>query len=305
MRARLRHWVARWLQRQPRDRLLGLLEDIAPGIGIDSVLLPGRNGEVLAPLSDPVISRAYLYAGSWSEELVALLTSALTRGGTLIDIGANIGLTTVPLARLDGVRVIAVEPHPGNLQHLRASLGWNDLNDRVTVLPIALADEEGSMALEVSASNIGDHRLRREGVPSSPGLFDEEERQVLTVPVRRLDDVVDLDSLARPLVVKVDVQGGEGLVLRGGPDVIAAADLLVLEFWPYALRRLGCDPLLLLDDLASAFTEFAVLDTLSGSPVTFQPLGPDGSALISAASGAVSDDDVAHWDIVLRGSPRP
>lgn len=301
MRARLRRALTAVLQRQPHGRQVSLAVEIAQLAGIDHVMAHGRNGDILVPLADPVISRAYLHEGVWSPAMLDLLTSALARGGTLVDIGANIGLTTVPIAKLDGVRVIAFEPHPLNLRSLRASLAWNDLTDRVDVRDVALADASGSMSMEVAAANIGDHRLRPASSPPVEDLFGEGSRETITVTVERLDDVIDEGTLARPIVVKVDVQGAEALVLDGGRATLAAADLVVMELWPYGLRRMGCQPSTLLSTLAGLFTELALLPSTFDEPLRFHPSQPDGVALVTRALREHATED-AHVDVILRGS---
>lgn len=300
MRSRLRQGLIAVLRRQPHSRQVSLAIDMAQVAGLDLVMAHGRNGDILVPLADPVISRAYLHEGVWSPAMLDLLTSALARGGTLVDIGANIGLTTVPIAKLDGVRVIAFEPHPLNLRSLRASLAWNDLTDRVDVRDVALADASGWMSMEIAAANIGDHRLRPASTPIED-LFGEGSRETLTVTVARLDDVIDEGTLARPIVVKVDVQGAEALVLEGGRATLAAADLIVMEFWPYGLRRMGCEPSTLLATLAELFSELALLPSTVGEPLRFHPSQPDGVALVTRALQEQPTAD-AHVDVVLRGS---
>lgn len=58
--------------------------------------------------------------------------------------------------------------------------------------------------------------------------------QRIRVPVRRLDAYVAEQRLPQPQIIKVDVQGGEGQVIRGGTETFARAEVLVLETW---LRR--------------------------------------------------------------------
>ncbi|MGA2758436.1 MAG: FkbM family methyltransferase, partial [Solirubrobacteraceae bacterium] len=64
-------------------------------------------------------------------------------GREVLEIGANIGTTTVPLITLIGaVHVTAIEPVPGNCELLSRTIALNGLNDRVTVHGVALSDRE-------------------------------------------------------------------------------------------------------------------------------------------------------------------
>jgi len=57
-------------------------------------------------------------------------------------------------------------------------------------------------------------------------------------------------------VVWMDVQGYEGHVLAGAPELIAAGVPVELEFWPYGLGRAGTQPEVFLDQLTEAFARF-------------------------------------------------
>ena len=43
-------------------------------------------------------------------------------------------------------------------------------------------------------------------------------------------------------IIKIDVQGAEGLVFEGGRDVLKNVKAVLLEYWPYGLRNCGSDP---------------------------------------------------------------
>lgn len=69
------------------------------------------------------------------------------------------------------------------------------------------------------------------GVGSSLLLRNVPKEQVISVPVRRLDDFRLEQGIPQPQVVKLDVQGAELLVMKGGPDTVANADILHIETW--------------------------------------------------------------------------
>jgi hypothetical protein len=96
------------------------------------------------------------------------------------------------------------------------------------------------MELEISKDSPGDNRLRAGG--PSPGLFGEQDRVTVKVPVRRMDDVLTGEQLSGPVVMKIDVQGAEVKVFGGARHTLDRVDFVVAEFWPYGLRRLGDAP---------------------------------------------------------------
>ena len=163
--------------------------------------------------------------------------------GWLLDVGANVGSVCIPLVRRRVVtRALAFEPEPGNFAHLVRSLALNGLDAR-TIRPInaALSSTNGTAALELAAGNFGDHRIRVEPPARSSPHYREAERAVITVPVRRLDDAVAAEGVAREDVrlIWIDAQGHEGQVLEGAPALVGEGVPVVTEFWPYGLERSG------------------------------------------------------------------
>lgn len=128
-------------------------------------------------------------------------------GGTAVDVGANIANHTLWLALVCKLDVVAIEPRDTALAKLRANLELNGLTDRVPVHAIALGDAEGA------AEHIGKGRMK---VGSG------------AVPVRTLDslDVRDVRLL------KIDVEGMEQSVIRGGMETIARdKPVIYAEAW--------------------------------------------------------------------------
>ena len=160
-------------------------------------------------------------------------------GGTVLDVGANIGTSIVPLLRLFGAATgVAVEPAPSNVEVLRLNLLLNDLADRVTVLPMGLSDRDGTLELEIAEDNWGDHRLRPAGADRDDELA---ARVTVSVEVNRLDALAQAGTI-RPQALTLawlDVQGHEGQVLAGAGSLLSAGTPVVSEFWPWALERAG------------------------------------------------------------------
>ena len=116
-----------------------------------------------------------------------------------LDVGANVGVHTLRACSVAS-RVIALEPHPVNAQLLRWNLALNDIKN-VDVIQLALLDKSAS-------SSIGD-RLN-EAKLGQPGQH--------TVACVSLDSIAS--SWDKLDVVKIDVEGVEALVLRGGRETL-------------------------------------------------------------------------------------
>jgi FkbM family methyltransferase len=173
-------------------------------------------------------------------------SQVLRGGGTYLDIGANLGLTTIPLAQQKGITIHAFEPDPVNFRMLSMNLAVNCPGHQVSLHQFALGDRDGTEWFELNPINAGDHRLSGSGA----SLMGEDRWQRIEVQLRRLDSV--LDEPASPLVVKIDVQGAEARVFAGGKQSLEKADLIAMEWYPYLLHRVGGDP----ESVISVIAEF-------------------------------------------------
>ncbi|APG04449.1 hypothetical protein BJI69_11425 [Luteibacter rhizovicinus DSM 16549] len=128
---------------------------------------------------------------------------------TVLDIGANVGLTALALSRMAN-RVHAFEPSPTTFAFLREN---TSSNAAIVLHNVGLGDHSGEFELTFSPSSRAGGFVSG-GTPVSGGHVTEK------IDVRRLDDLaaeLDLDALA---FVKIDVEGFEGGVLRGGLNTI-------------------------------------------------------------------------------------
>jgi FkbM family methyltransferase len=169
-------------------------------------------------------------AGGRYEIHVMDLLSALVRPDDVcLDVGANIGVLTIVLARLcrDG-SVYAFEPGTSSYEYLARNVVAAGATN-VTTEPLALSDVTGTLTLHMNATHPGGAHL---GVP------DAHEKTHETVRVSRLDDWVKEQGLDRIDVVKLDIEGAELLALDGATDVLERLrPTLVVECNPVALRR--------------------------------------------------------------------
>jgi FkbM family methyltransferase len=132
----------------------------------------------------------------------------IPKGGVAIDVGANLGEWSVPLAKAVGSagRVLCCEPNPAIAVALAATLRINNLG-HASVLAVALSDGDGEGRLLVDAADSGLSRL----AASAGGL---------PVRLRRLDAIVAEAALDRLDLVKIDVEGHERRVFAGGVETL-------------------------------------------------------------------------------------
>ena len=219
-----------------------LLFDLLAEAGATGIVIPGANGEMEGSLADRTIILKYLKNKSWSVETVRLMQAVFAAHGpgSWIDLGANIGTTVIPAA-LAGARCHAVEPEPANVALLRRNIARNGVAGRVSVHEAAAWHETAELAFEIAPSNLGDHRVRT-AAPDGGSAYGEADRTTIAVRARPVDTLIEAGNLAGPVLVKVDVQGAETQALAGGAALFGRADIALLEYWPYGLRRLGSEP---------------------------------------------------------------
>src|SRR5271168_535718 len=93
--------------------------------------------------------RSFVY-GTWEPEVLAAVTSNITPGMTVIDVGAHIGYYTLLFAKTAGPsgRVISFEPLPQNFALLQENIGLNHL-DNVLALPQAVFSRDEEILITV------------------------------------------------------------------------------------------------------------------------------------------------------------
>jgi len=132
-------------------RLYGgdLIAILAPIRGFDGIRTTGDYGEILGSPSDRAVFAAYAATGKWAQSTTAIFSEFFkrTQGGIYVDIGANIGLTTIPLARESNVSCIAFEPAPENFRNLQSNIRANCDQSKVQMLQLALFEKRKSAGL--------------------------------------------------------------------------------------------------------------------------------------------------------------
>lgn len=200
------------------------------------------------------------------------------RGKVFVDVGANVGTTTLYALRNPGFdRAISIEPGPDNLRVLRANLVLNDLVDAVAVVPAACGSERSKAQLLVSASSQADHRLAR-GDASVAGHEPGLEVDVVTLDEALADAEIHPEDIG---LLWIDTQGHEPAVLGGAARTLAAAPPTVMEFWPSEYTADGSLEELV-QTLSTAFDRFVDLSRPSDPFLGLSELRPVINRLVDS-----------------------
>ena len=190
-------------------------------------------------LLDPndLISRVILETGAWDEATWSAIERRLGSGATFVDIGAHEGYCSLKASRIVGPTgcVIAVEPNPQMVRLLDENIRVSGTNV-IAVKSVACSDSDSTLELFSAASaNTGSTSFSR----SNASLYGPAD-QVHKVRTRRLDAIIREADISRVDVVKIDVEGAELLVLKGGIETFSRyRPVLLVELEDRLLNSMG------------------------------------------------------------------
>jgi FkbM family methyltransferase len=173
-------------------------------------------------------------------------------GDVAVDVGANIGLYAIALAKRVGTggKVHAFEPDPANFKSLDRHCSLNGVTRQVVLYQAAVAQEDGRVPFERGRGS---------------------ESRISSGATAFHIDCVCLDSVfadGRVDILKIDVEGFEEAVLRGASQLLSEPTrgprFIYLEVHPYAWRDMGTKSESLLTLLAECGY---VVEDSSGQPV--------------------------------------
>lgn len=151
-----------------------------------------------------------LMGADFEPHMVALFRKFITKQSVILDVGANIGLTTILFAEL-GKQVVSFEPSPSTFRLLRNNVTRAQARN-TTLVNAALGDSRGESTITFPPSN------RSGGFVSNhtrPGKGHTTEQ----IQIERLDDICQ-KYVDRVDFIKIDVEGFEGSVLRGAQKTL-------------------------------------------------------------------------------------
>jgi len=202
-----------------------------------------EEGEILLDKSDVAVSGS-LALGIFEKEEVDLFRKSLRPGMTVIDIGANIGLYTIIAAKRVGPtgKVFSFEPAQEICLRLKKNIEHNQFKN-VTVNQVALDNTPGARTLYLDKDNKGHNSFSN----------DNSAYKELTVTTETLDQ--SLQKYDSPVVdiIKMDIEGAEPLAFEGMQETLKRSPNVVIftEIFPDAIKRLGKDPLVFLNNLSN------------------------------------------------------
>ena len=139
-----------------------------------------------------------------------------------IDIGVNSGQTLIKIKSIErNIDYVGFEPSIACVSYVRKLCEVNTL-DRVSLFPIGLSDSIGMLTLRGFGDSDSRASLSIDQINDSQATFTS------IVPVFNLDFIVKPFEMEKLIVMKIDVEGYELNVLKGGAELIESAKPIIL-----------------------------------------------------------------------------
>jgi FkbM family methyltransferase len=197
-----------------------------------------RDGSILKLDSRNNAEKWAYWTGDYDTRLIRSFLATCPERATVLDIGANVGLWSVPLGwrlRELGGCVHCFEPVPSNFEILCEQIRNNGLEATVRPERVALGEHSGVVTLAIMEQN-------PETLTGNAMIVNSDERgRTSTAPLVTLDEWADQRSVSSCHLVKMDIEGAELAVLRGGTEFIQKHRPLIYgEFNSYWMQVGGC-----------------------------------------------------------------
>jgi FkbM family methyltransferase len=145
---------------------------------------------------------------------------------TIFDIGANIGQSAIALNALFPKSIIySFEPIPNCFKTLE--LSTRNI-DNINVFNLGLGDGSGLIQFEVNDFSGSSSFLSPTDIHKNAFAY-ASNTQLIEVKMDLLDNVMSDIDVQYPVMMKIDVQGFEDKVLKGGENIVSKSSILIIE----------------------------------------------------------------------------
>ena len=178
---------------------------------------------------DPKGAWKEMVSGEYDQFFFDYLKKFNLEGKVVYDVGAHIGYSSMSFAKLVGPtgKVFAFEPNIFNRERFELILRENKtIADVVKIFDVAISDKIGEEDF-VFSNNVDNSKSSGSFIESADTFFEKSfyEKNIgfkriktKTVPLDRLDTV---GILAKPALIKIDIEGAEYLALNGGLETLS------------------------------------------------------------------------------------
>ena len=223
------------------------------------------NGYDLLVLANEDVGRLIHYVNSYEQAETRYLLNVIRKDSVCLDVGANVGYFTMLMAKIASSGCVhAFEPMALNSSLLKSSVALNQFAN-VKVNQFAVGDMVGETSFTESADGAYSSMEDTGRKPSA---------RKITVPVLTLDGYIDDNNIDRVDVIKVDVEGAEGLVIAGASrlltDVKRRPKVMLLELYDENLNVFGTSVSSIMTKMLAFGYEIFVLNG-NAEPIAYKP----------------------------------
>jgi len=210
----------------------------------------GRGERVRYPMGEPCVAKVLGYSAnfwiknysdfyriasgnferSFSKDLIQTIAE---KGEVFVDVGSAQGYYSIIAAKA-GAEVYAIDPDPVSIGSIQKNILLNtNINGRLHIVQLALGNENRVALLNIDRRGIYAPSLIKTVEGLSEGIY---------VNMSKFDTLVDERKVLIPQVVKIDVEGAEGLVIDGMRKTLNAPNKptdLFMELHPKYLPMFG------------------------------------------------------------------
>ncbi|MEU7132956.1 FkbM family methyltransferase [Streptomyces sp. NPDC046261] len=198
-------------------------------------MIDAQFGARFEVLTSDLIQRYIYMFGVWEPHMTYWLRRQLRPGDTFIDVGANIGYFSVLASRLvgDEGQVVAIEASPDTHQNLLRQVQLNACRN-IRAVNAAVSDKRETLAFALASS----HNLGANSIVPYAGRAEATFR----IEARPLVEMLSPAEITNARVIKIDVEGAEGSVVRGMVpllDQLRPDAEITIEVTPDRMAQLG------------------------------------------------------------------
>jgi FkbM family methyltransferase len=200
------------------------------------------------------------FPAEYEKDNFDFLATAVKPGGTVLDVGAHIGLFAVIASRHTGAngKVIAFEPAPATFNLLQQTVHINKAGNTITTVQKAVGSGPGKTTFFIS-DNVADNSN------SLVSYLGDRSINGIDIEITSIDTVVKEYNLSSIDFIKIDVEGAEYDTLRGAADTFKT-------FSPHAIVAIHPVPIIAKGDTLEGIYDFiAGLNyriTVDGKPLS-------------------------------------
>jgi FkbM family methyltransferase len=224
--------------------------------------------EMYLDLTDGGISSVLYNTGYREKVFMTILRSEVKEGMTVIDLGANIGYTTLLMCNsiTDKGKVYAIEPDPHNIDLLTRNVNHNNYGDRCKIVQAAIDKKDGNLEFWLAhAPNLNSVQKTKNSI------------RKIDVPAMSLPSFIEKEmDGAYPNFIKMDIEGHEVSVFEGALDYFTdnpGSTKILMEVHPQFYNEENDFENILSEYMKIGFNSKFVVSTPVPQPALFREKG--------------------------------